>query len=275
MPDDVYSPPVLHLYYDDLIADTTDLTPEELGVYMRLMHRQWKTGAIPADIGKQASIGGVARPRMKRIREAIGDRLKSHPSTAAAVFSPRMEEVREQQRLNAITNSARGKNGAKKRWELERSRNAQALPEQGDGIARGMREGMLGDSIPISDLHDPSASPRDSAGARTRESALASPAYALCLWLLREGIQRGVIPADRGADEFAWCYRNLEDGEKLIEFYGDAESRRRSERMFAMKARRALRRDVTPRTLLDIWDWDQIRGGSDDGPSFDEMMGVA
>ncbi len=145
MASDVYHPPAMPLYFDDLIADTTDLSCEELGAYVRMMHRQWTRGSIPDDNEAQVRITGLSAARMRKAREAIGKRLKPHPFEAKALYTKKMEEVRAEAKAYSDRQRAR----ASKRWVQDRPLfDATAEPRDSHGIAAG----------------DATAEPRDSHG---------------------------------------------------------------------------------------------------------------
>lgn len=74
-------PPAFQFYADDFIGGTCDMTPEEVGAYVRLLCYQWGRGAIPNEADKLARVAGCAvspdvlakfpdgkNPRMERER---------------------------------------------------------------------------------------------------------------------------------------------------------------------------------------------------------------
>jgi len=64
--------PVLPIKTDALIADTTHMTPEEMGVYVRLLVAMWRHGSqIPDDPSELARIGGVTLRRWFQIKERV------------------------------------------------------------------------------------------------------------------------------------------------------------------------------------------------------------
>lgn len=64
--------PVMPLKTDALIADTTHMSAEEFGVYVRLLIAMWRHGArLPNDPRELARIGGVTIRRWYRIREKV------------------------------------------------------------------------------------------------------------------------------------------------------------------------------------------------------------
>lgn len=268
MPDDLYSPPTCPVYVDRLIADTMDLTDEEFGVYMRLiLGRQWPKGSIPSDPADQARLThNQTAAKMKKFASVIGQRLQPHPTAPNAVHSPFMERVREDMRKRNKTNSTNGKKGADKRWN--RDSEAIATPSQNDGetdsqaIAKASQGSSQTDGfqspIPIS---TPSASPRD-AGARTRDAAKTSPAFAFCEWYLQQAIAAGAIGGHHAQDSFAWCYGQFEHIEPFVEHYGEAECRVRAERFIKRAVMPWLRQAKDIKALAKWWDSAELRGSA-------------
>lgn len=121
MSEDLYSPPTMPLYWDRLIADTTDLTAEEFGAYMLLLNRQWTKGGIPADNSAMARIARVKPARMKAIRTVLGERLQPHPAIEDSVYSPFMERVREEMQSRNRARTAAGSQGGRSKWGTEQA----------------------------------------------------------------------------------------------------------------------------------------------------------
>lgn len=64
--------PVLPLKTDALLADTTHMSPEEFGVYCRLLFVMWRQGArLVDDDTELATIGGVPLARWRKIKEKV------------------------------------------------------------------------------------------------------------------------------------------------------------------------------------------------------------
>ena len=64
--------PVLPIMTDALIADTTHMSAEEFGVYVRLLIAMWRHGArLPDDPKELARIGGVRLRRWYQISERV------------------------------------------------------------------------------------------------------------------------------------------------------------------------------------------------------------
>lgn len=64
--------PILPLKTDALIADTTHMSAEEMGVYVRLLIAMWRHGAkLPDTPLELARIGGVSLRRWNKISERV------------------------------------------------------------------------------------------------------------------------------------------------------------------------------------------------------------
>jgi len=102
--------PVLPLKTDALIADTTHMTAEEMGVYVRLLVAMWRHGArLPDDPRELARIGGVSLRRWNKISE----RVTRPMTTAGGIISQKRltSTWLEVQRLREVKSMA-----AVKRW---------------------------------------------------------------------------------------------------------------------------------------------------------------
>lgn len=73
--------PSMPLFVDAFIADTTHLTPEEVGAYMRLLMSMWRhNGSIPDDDKDNARITGTGR-KWKAIKERLRPMLDFDDNT--------------------------------------------------------------------------------------------------------------------------------------------------------------------------------------------------
>ena len=64
--------PVLPIMTDALIADTTHMTAEEMGAYVRLLVAMWRHGAhLPNKPAELARIAGVTPRRWNKISERV------------------------------------------------------------------------------------------------------------------------------------------------------------------------------------------------------------
>lgn len=64
--------PILPIATDAILADTTHMSPEEFGVYCRLLFVMWRQGAqLHDDDSELANIGGVPLKRWASIKEKV------------------------------------------------------------------------------------------------------------------------------------------------------------------------------------------------------------
>ena len=64
--------PIMPVKTDALIADTTHMTPEEFGVYCRLLFAMWRSGGkLRDDPAELARIGGIRITKWKRIAPTV------------------------------------------------------------------------------------------------------------------------------------------------------------------------------------------------------------
>jgi len=64
--------PIMPLKTDALLADTTHMSPEEFGVYCRLLFVMWRHGGkLKDDDAEMATIGGVTAKRWRTIKEKV------------------------------------------------------------------------------------------------------------------------------------------------------------------------------------------------------------
>ena len=64
--------PIMPLATDALLADTTHLSTEEFGAYVRILLVMWRHGAkLPADDKELSRIAGITRARWGRVREKV------------------------------------------------------------------------------------------------------------------------------------------------------------------------------------------------------------
>lgn len=64
--------PIMPVKTDAILADTTHMSPEEFGVYCRLLFVMWRQeGKLPDDDSEMATIGGVTGARWRTIKEKV------------------------------------------------------------------------------------------------------------------------------------------------------------------------------------------------------------
>lgn len=113
--------PILPLKTDALIADTSNMSAEEFGAYVRLLMAMWRHGAkLPDDPDELARIAGVTPLRWRKIAEKVlrpcqkSGGILSQKRLTSTWFS--VQEMREKKSMAAL-----------KRWG---NRNARAYAKQ-------------------------------------------------------------------------------------------------------------------------------------------------
>lgn len=108
--------PVLPLKTDALLADTTHMSAEEFGAYVRILCVMWRHEArLPDDPVELARIAGVSPRRWKQIADRV---MRPMLVTAGTVSQKRLTatwlDVQEIRRKRALSAEARwrGKRGA-------------------------------------------------------------------------------------------------------------------------------------------------------------------
>jgi len=166
--------PAFQFYADDFLAGTLEMTPAEVGTYIRLLCYQWSNGSIPNDLRKLKLIAGgtVSQSVLAKFRAAGEGRLAND----------KMERVRAAQQSFSQAKSSAGRKGADKRWHSHST-----------AIAVPLANGMAKDNSPVSILHTPVSSslppcqtPRSGGGSEDEEKASASDARDSDSELLRQ-----------------------------------------------------------------------------------------
>jgi len=103
--------PAFQFYPADFIADTTDMTAEEVGGYIRLLCHQWLTGSIPNDNERVARIAGLMG--VPSVCYCITKFVLCDDGT---LRNSRLEQVRADQEAFRAKKTAAGLNGSTKRW---------------------------------------------------------------------------------------------------------------------------------------------------------------
>ena len=113
--------PILPLRTDALIADTTHMSAEEMGVYVRLLIAMWRHGArLPDTALELARIGGVSLRRWNKISERV---LRPMTSSGGLISQKRLTTTwLEVQKMREKKSAA-----SLKRWKKSHA----------DGYARG------------------------------------------------------------------------------------------------------------------------------------------
>jgi len=138
------NPPAFQFYADDFLAGTMDLSPEEVGAYIRLLCAQWSRGYIVPDPARIDRIAGCPVPPVVLAKFDQGE--------DGNLRNARLEREREKQNEFRNGRSEAGKKGAAKRWQKNSS--AIAKPSPSHGLANGLAidlplaNGMANDSSP-------------------------------------------------------------------------------------------------------------------------------
>ena len=66
MPDDGRKKSFMPMYWGDFLADTSDLSCEELGMYIRLISHYWNTGPLPQDHTRLARVCNLSKHKFEK-----------------------------------------------------------------------------------------------------------------------------------------------------------------------------------------------------------------
>jgi uncharacterized protein YdaU (DUF1376 family) len=120
-------PPAFQFYADDFLSGTSDMSPEEVGIYIRLLCHQWTKGGLPTDEPRLARMAGIDGNAM--VLPSLSYVLaKFTASPDGLLRNGRMERVRAEQDANRAKRSSAGAKGAESRWGNGK-RNGNAMPE--------------------------------------------------------------------------------------------------------------------------------------------------
>lgn len=116
--------PVLPLKTDALLADTTHMSPEEFGVYCRLLFVMWRHGGMLKDDDSELStIGGVPLARWRKIKEKV-----MRPMTAAGGMVSQKRLTDTWMRVQEVRAKKAG--AAEKRWKGSSRSDAMHMHDQ-------------------------------------------------------------------------------------------------------------------------------------------------
>lgn len=108
---DMKRAPAFQFYPADFIADTIDMTAEEVGGYIRLLCHQWLTGSIPNDNERVSRIAGLMG-----VPSVCYCVTKFVLCDDGMLRNSRLEQVRADQEAFRAKKTAAGLNGSTKRW---------------------------------------------------------------------------------------------------------------------------------------------------------------
>lgn len=190
----------LPVYIGEMLAMTTRFSTEQIGALHLLMMDYWKNGVIPHDDIIIAAITGLSKAKAKVFITLILsiDIFHSHESS---LYSPYLDDKKQQATSNKKTKSERAKKAADARWHKNAQDNQQTIstpqafdslcssnacdkPEQCPSPSSSSKpslshSGAKGDVLPIKGWVAP---PRDDINKRIKQSAphvpqLSSSAY--------------------------------------------------------------------------------------------------
>lgn len=102
------------LYADDFLSGTSDMTPEEVGAYIRLLCHQWSKGYLPNDPERLARMAGAMD--VPSLRYVLAKFVLQADGT---LRNERLESVRRESEEYRTRKSASGRAGAQKRWQTK------------------------------------------------------------------------------------------------------------------------------------------------------------
>jgi uncharacterized protein YdaU (DUF1376 family) len=110
--------PAFQFYAADFLTDTSEMTCQEVGAYIRLLSLQWVNGGLSSDPMRLANIIGADF-------HAVWDGIKHKFSLCddGKLRNPKLEQVRDTQIAFRNKQSESGKLGASNRWAKEAAKS--------------------------------------------------------------------------------------------------------------------------------------------------------
>jgi uncharacterized protein YdaU (DUF1376 family) len=112
-------PPAFQFYASDFLVDTSAWTPEEIGVYVRMLALEWVNGSVPQCSAERpnrlALVCGVSEKCLRRVWGQVG--TKFVVGDDGNLRNLRLEQEREKQAAYRDEKSKAGIAGAQKRWK--------------------------------------------------------------------------------------------------------------------------------------------------------------
>lgn len=134
--------PAFQLYADDFLSGTADMTPDEVGAYIRLLCHQWAKGGLPNDMQRLCRMSGMAEPSLSYVLS------KFVVCADGQLRNERLERTREAAEQFRAERKASGKSGAEKRWKSAKP-DSSAMPEpQAEPVAEPMANTIANDGSP-------------------------------------------------------------------------------------------------------------------------------
>jgi len=101
-------------YASDFLTDTAEFTPEEVGVYIRLLCTQWVNGDLPKEDKRLASIVGMSISEFVKIFAGISHKFDEKKQ--GRIVNLRLEKVRKERSKFIEQARKAGIEGANVRW---------------------------------------------------------------------------------------------------------------------------------------------------------------
>lgn len=118
--------PAFSFYPKDFYLDTAHLTAEEVGVYVRLLMRQW-VEPLTENREDLSRIAGLSLTRFTRVWKRVSAHFPPHPAVPGAVANPRLEDERAKQLARSSERRKAGKTGADLRWHRDGTGDGPAM----------------------------------------------------------------------------------------------------------------------------------------------------
>lgn len=154
--------PAFQFYAADFLTDTSEMTCQEVGAYIRLLSLQWVNGGLSSDPMRLANIIGADF-------HAVWDGIKHKFSLCddGKLRNPKLEQVRDTQIAFRNKQSESGKLGASNRWAKEAAKSNR-IPANSESIATPQNI----DGDPIGDTNGESIALRSSSSSSSSSLSL-------------------------------------------------------------------------------------------------------
>lgn len=234
------------------------MTFAERGLYITLLSHAWLEGSIPNNVAQIARLVRSPEKEIAKIWSAVAVCFTT--DGCDRLINKRMDTVREGLEAYHERQSARGKAGAKARWDHGASMAPAMLTPLTDHSEPCHKQAMLDDGSASASASS-SASGEIASLSLHGEREKKSPEFNFATWFVAIGLETGAIPAHRGLDPLAAAMReSLVDAKALLATYGREECETRSRRFFAAVVARTIRRSPSIASLAEAWDWDVVAG---------------
>ena len=259
--------PSFQLFPRDFLADTDNLTDAAVGLYIRLLCKQWMHGSLPeafeSDDDGDSMIDvlplGDIKERRKSFR-LLAKHFVPHPTETGRVAQSRLERIREEQRLYREQKALAGAIGGK---QTQSRRQAQGVAESSTASISLQAESI--DAAFSLQAKSSSASATATATAKTTGApppssgrALRSEAWNLGIDVLQIGGEAGVIEAHRLLDPAAEAHREIAVAEQLLAAYGREAVLDRAKAYCRAYLDGRVKMRLRMLALVNSWGWDNV-----------------